>query len=83
LSGVRITRRPRICGDTIAASFVLLARREYVDYQVDGTAKDADRNWTRKHVLAIDVPAMSYGRTEPQVVDFYKERYSVSMPCRA
>jgi hypothetical protein len=26
-----------------------------------------------RHVLAIDVPAMSYGKTDRQVVDFYKE----------
>ena len=26
-----------------------------------------------QHVLAIDVPAMSYGKTPQQVVDFYKE----------
>jgi len=55
----------------IAASFVL-CRRKYVDHDAGRTAKGTDR---ARHAprLAINVPAMSYGKTPQQVVDFYKE----------
>jgi predicted permease len=56
----------------IAASFLLLAGasmllRTLVALQTAQTGLDT------RHVLAINVPAMSYGKTPEQVVDFYKE----------
>jgi putative ABC transport system permease protein len=75
--GVRITsstsRRQRIFAVTqIAASFVLLAGASMlittlIALQTTRTGLDT------RHVLAINVPAMSYGKTPQQVVDFYKE----------
>jgi putative ABC transport system permease protein len=75
--GARITgstsRRQRIFVVTqIAASFVLLAGAStlittLIALQRTQTGLDT------QHVLAIDVPAMSYGKTPQQVVDFYKE----------
>jgi len=74
---VRITggtnRRLRIFAVTqIAASFVLLAGasalvKTLLSLQSVQTGLDT------RHVLAINVPAMSYGKTPQQVVDFYKE----------
>jgi putative ABC transport system permease protein len=74
---VRITsstnRRQRIFAVTqIAASFVLLAGASalittLISLQKTQTGLDT------QHVLAVDVPAMSYGKTPQQVVDFYKE----------
>src|SRR5438876_3051340 len=74
---VRITgstnRRLRIFAVTqIAASFVLLAGasalvKTLLSLQAVQTGFDT------RHVLAINVPAMSYGKTPQQVVDFYKE----------
>src|SRR5713101_3063650 len=74
---VRITgstnRRLRIFAVTqIAASFVLLAGasalvKTLISLQSVQTGLDIRR------VLAINVPAMSYGKTPQQVVDFYKE----------
>src|ERR1700690_4021990 len=74
---VRITgstsRRQRIFAVTqIAASFVLLAGAStlittLIALQRTQTGLDT------QHVLAIDVPAMSNGKTPQQVVDFYKE----------
>ena len=67
------TRRQRIFAVTqIAASFVLLAGAStlittLIALQRTQTGLDT------QHVLAIDVPAMSYGKTPQQVVDFYKE----------
>ncbi|MBZ5689196.1 MAG: ADOP family duplicated permease [Acidobacteriia bacterium] len=74
---VRITgstsRRQRIFAVTqIAASFVLLTGAS----MVIATLIELQRTQTgldTHHVLAIDVPAMSYGKTPQQVVDFYKE----------
>jgi predicted permease len=56
----------------IAASFVLLAGASMlistlVALQTVQTGLDT------RHVLAINVPPMSYGRTPQQVLDFYKE----------
>jgi putative ABC transport system permease protein len=75
--GVRITSssksRQRIFAITqIAASFVLLAGASalvatLLALQAQQTGLDT------RHVLAIDVPAMTYGKTSQQVVDFYKE----------
>jgi predicted permease len=74
---VRITgntnRRQRIFAVTqVAASFVLLAGASMlittlIALQTARTGLDTD------HVLAINVPAMSYGKTPQQVADFYKE----------
>jgi putative ABC transport system permease protein len=74
---VRITgstsRRQRIFAVTqIAASFVLLAGASMlittlIALQTARTGLDT------RHVLAINVPAMAYGKTPQQVVDFYKE----------
>jgi putative ABC transport system permease protein len=74
---VRVTgstsRRQRVFAVTqIAASFVLLAGAStlittLIALQRTQTGLDT------QHVLAIDVPAMSYGKTPQQVVDFYKE----------
>ena len=74
---VRITgstnRRLRVFAVTqIAASFVLLAGasalvKTLLSLQSVQTGLDT------RHVLAINVPAMSYGKTPQQVVDFYKE----------
>ena len=74
---VRITggtsRRLRIFAVTqIAASFILLAGASMLlttllSIQAAQTGLDT------RHVLAINVPAMSYGKTPQQVVDFYKE----------
>jgi putative ABC transport system permease protein len=67
------TRRQRVFVVTqIAASFVLLAGASalistLISLQKRQTGLDT------QHVLAIDVPAMSYGKTPQQVVDFYKE----------
>jgi putative ABC transport system permease protein len=74
---VRITggtgRRLRIFAVTqIAASFILLAGasmllKTLLSIQAAQTGLDT------RHVLAINVPAMSYGKTPEQVVNFYKE----------
>jgi len=75
--GVRITgntnRRLRIFAITqIAASFILLAGasmllKTLLSIQAAHTGLDT------RHVLAINVPAVSYGKTPEQVIDFYKE----------
>jgi putative ABC transport system permease protein len=75
--GVRITsgtsRRQRIFAVTqIAASFVLLAGASaligtLIALQATHTGVDT------RHVLALDVPAVSNGKTPRQVLDFYKE----------
>ena len=74
---VRITgstsRRQRIFAVTqIAASFVLLAGASTLITTLIALQK-AQTGLDTQHVLAIDVPAMSYGKTDQQVVDFYKE----------
>jgi putative ABC transport system permease protein len=67
------SRRQRIFAVTqIAASFVLLAGASTVittliELQRIHTGLDT------RHVLAIDVPPMTYGKTPQQVVQFYKE----------
>ncbi|MGA9731392.1 MAG: FtsX-like permease family protein, partial [Candidatus Acidiferrales bacterium] len=75
--GVRITsstgRRQRIFAVTqIAASFVLLAGACMLITTLIALQRTQSGMDTR-HVLAIDVPAPSNGRTPQQVVDFYKE----------
>ncbi|MGA2419253.1 MAG: ABC transporter permease, partial [Candidatus Acidiferrum sp.] len=74
---VRITgstsRRLRLFTVTqIAASFILLAGagallKTLVALQAAQTGLDT------RHVLAINVPVISYGKTPDQIVDFYKE----------
>jgi predicted permease len=74
---VRITgstsRRQRIFAVTqIAASFVLLAGASTLITTLIAL-QQAQTGLDTQHVLAIDVPAMSYGKTPQQVIDFYKE----------
>jgi putative ABC transport system permease protein len=67
------SRRQRIFAITqIAASFMLLAGASTVittliELQRTQTGLDT------RHVLAIDVPPMTYGKTTQEVVEFYKE----------
>ncbi len=74
---VRITgstnRRQRIFAVTqIAASFVLLAGASTLITTLIALQK-AQTGLDTQHVLAIDVPPMTHGKTPEQVVDFYKE----------
>src|ERR1700728_1210490 len=74
---VRITgstrRRQRIFAVTqIAASFVLLAGASTLIATLIALQR-AQTGLDTQHVLAIDVPPMSHGKTPEQVVDFYKE----------
>jgi putative ABC transport system permease protein len=74
---VRITgstsRRQRVFAVTqIAASFVLLAGASMLITTLIALQR-AQTGLDTQHVLAVDVPAMSYGKTPQQVVDFYKE----------
>src|ERR1700729_2048564 len=74
---VRITgstsRRQRIFAVTqIAASFVLLAGATTLITTLIALQK-AQTGLDAQHVLAIDVPPMTYGKTPQQVVDFYEE----------
>ena len=74
---VRITgstnRRQRIFAVTqIAASFVLLAGASMLITTLIAL-QTAQTGIDTRHVLTVNVPAMSYGKTPQQVVDFYKE----------
>jgi len=74
---VRVTsstsRRQQIFAITqIAASFVLLAGASALIATLLALQAVQPGVDTRQ-VLALDVPAMSYGKTDQQVVDFYKE----------
>jgi putative ABC transport system permease protein len=74
---VRITsstsRRQRIFAVTqIAASFVLLAGASALITTLIALQKTQTGVDTR-HVLVVDVPALYYGKTPQQVLDFYKE----------
>jgi predicted permease len=71
---VRVTRRrQRIFAVTqIAASFVLLAGASMLITTLIALQRTQTGMDTRR-VLAIDVPAPSNGKTNQQVVDFYKE----------
>src|SRR3989441_504414 len=74
---VRITsstsRRQRIFAVTqIAASFVLLAGATMLITTLIAL-QTARRGFDTRHVLVVNVPAMSYGKAPQQVVDFYKE----------
>src|SRR5580692_4268747 len=66
-------RRQRIFAVTqVAASFVLLAGASMLITTLIALQR-AQTGLDTQHVLAIDVPAMSHGKTPQQVVDFYKE----------
>ena len=74
---VRVTggtsRRQRIFAVTqIAASFVLLAGATTLITTLIAL-QQARTGLDTQHVLAVDVPPMTYGKTPQQVVDFYKE----------
>jgi predicted permease len=74
---VRITggtnRRLRIFAVTqIAASFLLLAGASML-LKTLLALQTAQTGLDTRHVLAINVPAVSYGKSPEQVVDFYKE----------
>jgi putative ABC transport system permease protein len=67
------SRRQRIFAVTqIGASFVLLTGASALVMTLI-SLQAAQSGVDTQHVLAIDVPAMSYGKTPQQVVDFYKE----------
>jgi predicted permease len=75
--GVRITgsasRRLRIFAVVqIAASFMLLAGASML-LKTLLAMQAAQTGLDTRHVLAINVPAISYGKTPEQIVDFYKE----------
>ena len=66
-------RRQRIFAVTqIAASFVLLAGASTLITTLVAMQK-TQTGLDTQHVLAVDVPAMSNGKTPQQVIDFYKE----------
>jgi predicted permease len=67
------SRRQRIFAVTqIAASFVLLAGASTLITTLIALQR-AHRGFETRQVLVVNVPAMSYGKTPQQVVDFYKE----------
>src|SRR5580658_3099115 len=67
------SRRQRIFAVTqIGASFVLLAGASTLITTLIALQR-AQTGLDTQHVLAIDVPPMSFGKTPQQVVDFYKE----------
>jgi predicted permease len=67
------SRRQRIFAVTqIAASFVLLAGASMLITTLIALQR-VQTGLDTRHVLAINVPAMSQGKTPQQVVDFYKE----------
>lgn len=74
---------PRITGSTtrrlrvfavvqIAASFVLLVGATML-LKTLLSLQAVDTGYDTRHVLALNVPVMSYGKTPEQVVDFYRE----------
>jgi predicted permease len=66
-------RRQRIFAVTqIAASFVLLAGASMLITTLIGL-QTTQTGFNTSNVLVVNVPVMSYGKTEQQVVDFYKE----------
>jgi putative ABC transport system permease protein len=75
--GVRITgstsRRLRIFAVTqIAASFMLLAGASML-LKTLLAIQAAQTGLDTRHVLAVNVPAVAYGKTPEQIVEFYKE----------
>jgi putative ABC transport system permease protein len=76
-SGVRITggtkRRLRIFAVVqIAASFLLLAGASML-LKTLITLQTMRTGFDTRHILAINVPVMSQGRSHQQIVDFYRE----------
>ncbi len=74
---LRITRntarRQRVFAITqIAASFVLLAGASML-LKTLISLQGAPTGFDTRHVLAVNVPVMSYGKKPDQVVDFYRE----------
>ncbi|HXY09483.1 MAG TPA: ADOP family duplicated permease [Terriglobales bacterium] len=74
---VRVTgstsRRQRVFAVTqIAASFILLAGASMLITTLIALQR-TETGLDMRHVLAINVPPMTYGKTDQQVVDFYKE----------
>ena len=66
-------RRQRIFAVTqIAASFVLLAGATMLITTLIAL-QTAHRGFDTRNVLVVNVPAMAYGKTTQEVVDFYKE----------
>src|ERR1700726_3515315 len=73
IAGGSTSRRQRIFAVTqIAASFVLLAGASMLITTLIALQR-TQTGLDTQHVLAIDVPAMSQGKTPQQVIDFYKE----------
>ena len=81
--GMGLATGPRITGNTtkrlrafavtqIAASFILLVGASMLLTTLLSLQK-AQSGFDTHNVLAINVPAMTYGRTPDQVVDFYQE----------
>jgi putative ABC transport system permease protein len=67
------SRRLRVFAVTqIAASFVLLAGASML-IKTLLSLQAAQTGFDTQHVLALNVPVMSYGKTPHQVVNFYKE----------
>jgi len=67
------SRRQRIFAVTqIAASFVLLAGASMLITTLIALQR-IETGVDTSHVLAVNVPVMSYGKTPQQVLDFYKE----------
>ena len=67
------TRRLRVFAVTqIAASFVLLVGATML-LKTLLSLQAVDTGFDTRHVLALNVPVMSYGRTPQQIVDFYRE----------
>jgi putative ABC transport system permease protein len=84
--GRRVTRnsarRQRIFAITqVAASFVLLAGAS-VFVKTLLALQTAPTGFDTRHVLAVNVPVMSHGKTPEQIVDFYREttRRIASLP---
>jgi putative ABC transport system permease protein len=76
-ASLRITRntakRQRVFAITqIAASFVLLAGASML-LKTLLSLQAAETGFDTRHVLAINLPIMSYGKTPDQVVSFYRE----------
>src|SRR6202790_1117860 len=67
------SRRQRVFAVTqIAASFVLLAGAAMLITTLIAL-QTARRGFDTRNVLVVNVPAMAYGKTPQQVLDFYKE----------
>jgi putative ABC transport system permease protein len=67
------SRRLRVFVVTqIAASFVLLAGASML-LKTLWQLQSAQTGFDTRHVLALNVPVMSYGRTPDQIINFYRE----------